>query len=138
MAQYSLAQVVNILFRLKHQWTQVDDESKKAAFFIINRYLAKKYPNNAHFLNNKGFDESVALEIWFIHQRQTNKTPDWFWAKPELKKFSKIEFDQIDDKILENFKTEIQDDLDYYNSMLEGPVTEKVKAEKKEKKPKKK
>lgn len=130
-AQYSLAQVVNIIFRLKHQWHLVDDESKKAAFFIINRYLCKKYPSNAEFLNQKGFDESVALEIWFMHQRQTNKTPDWFWAKPELKKFSKSDFDQIDSSILENFKTEIQDDLDYYNQMLEGPVTEKIKKSKK-------
>lgn len=132
-AQYSLAQVVNIIFRLKHQWPTVDDESKKAAFFIINRYLCKKYPSNAAFLNQKGFDESIALEIWFMHQRQTNVTPNWFWQKPELKKFSKTEFDVLDSTILENFKNEIQEDLDYYNQMLEGPVTEKVKAVKEKK-----
>jgi hypothetical protein len=130
-AQYSLAQVVNTLFRLKHQWPIIDDESKKAAFFIINRYLCKKYPINAHFLNQKGFDEAVALEIWFLHQRETNMTPSWFWQKPELKKFSKMEYDLLDEQILGNFKSEIQEDLDYYNQMLDGPVTEKVKKSKK-------
>jgi hypothetical protein len=130
-AQYSLAQVVNTLFRLKNQWNNVDDESKKAAFFIINRYLCKKYPHNAHFLNQKGFDESVALEIWFQHQKQTTNTPSWFWQKPELKKFSKMEYDVIDEQVLDFFKTEIQEDLDYYNEMFEGPITEKVKKTKK-------
>lgn len=128
---YSLAQVVNTLFRLKHQWPNIDDESKKAAFFIVNRYLCKRYPNNAEFLNQKGFDESVALDIWFMHQKNTNKTPDWFWAKPALKKFSKMEYTVLDEHILDNFKKEIQDDLDYYNQMIEGAVTEKVKKEKK-------
>lgn len=134
MTQFSLAQVVNTLFRLKHNWPDIDPESKKAAFFIINRFLCKQYPRNAHFLNNKGFDENVALDIWFMHQKNSNRTPEWFWAKPSVKKFSKMEYDLLDEKILENFRDEISDDLDYYNRMLEGPVTEKVKAVKKTKK----
>lgn len=138
MAQYSLAQVVNAMFRLKHQWSSIDDDSKKAAIFIVNRYMSKMYPNNAHFLNQKGFDETVALEIWFSHQKQTNKTPDWFWAKPELKKFSKSDFNKIDGSILDKFKVEIQSDLEYYNQMLEGPITEKIKNEKKKVEKKKK
>lgn len=134
MTNYNLSQVTNSLFRLKQQWPQIDDESKKAAFFIINRFLCKMYPANAHALNQKGFDESAALEIWFMHQARTNRVPDWFWIKPAMKKFSKDDLDVLDQQINTFFKEEIEDDLKYYEEMLEGPVTEKVKKEKKTKK----
>jgi hypothetical protein len=134
MTNYNLAQVTNSLFRLRQQWPQIDDESKKAAFFIINRFLCKKYPMNAQFLNQKGFDEVSALEIWFLHQKATTKTPDWFWLKPASKKFSKDDLDILDQHINSFYKEEIENDLEYYKEMLEGPITEKVKKEKKVKK----
>lgn len=132
MAQYALSQIVNAMYRLKKQWPDIDDESKKAAFFIINRYLSKEYPNNAHFLNKKGFDEVCAMEIWFNHQREDIKTPNWFWAKPEMKKFSKDRLAHLDQHIINKFyQKEVEEEVEYYTKMFEGPITEKVKKTKK-------
>lgn len=125
--KYALAQVVNSMFRLKRDWNSIDDESKAGAFFIINQFMCKKYPMNSHFLNAKGFDMSVATEIWFNHQRATSKTPDWFWQKPSKKKYDKNELSQLDKQLLNSYDAEIEEDLKYYTQMYDGPVTEKVK-----------
>jgi hypothetical protein len=94
MAQKTILEVANAIFKNKNDWKYIDDSDKKKYFFIFNRYMSKKYPEQAQFLNDKLLDEVLGMNL--IYAFLSKKTyPRWFWSKSE-KKAEKISFSQKD------------------------------------------
>jgi len=71
--------IVNIIFQSKHDWVKVTDADKESMFFIVNRYLSKKYPKQAQAFNKKNVDKATAMDIWFMFLKKETRTPFWFW-----------------------------------------------------------
>lgn len=105
-----LIEVTNTLFRNKKNWANITDDDKEKYFFIINRLLSKKYPNESQLLNHKNIDKVSALDTWYYFMLD-KPYPNWFWSKS--KKESKKNISENDYKLLlDRFK--IKDiDLDF-------------------------
>lgn len=82
--------IVNILFQSKHDWNQVSDSDKEINFFIVNRFLSKKYPKRAQKLNKKNIDKATAMDLWFLFLKNETRTPFWFWSGPTKRKAPQI------------------------------------------------
>ena len=88
----------------------INDEDKIKNFFIINRYMSKKYPEMAKLLNPKTIDKVSAFDLWH-HFMKDKPYPNWFWSKSE--KSEKSDIPNKDHKLLLQ-KLNIKDiDLDY-------------------------
>ena len=84
MAQKTIIELANAIFKNRNEWKYIEDSEKKKYFFIFNRYLSKRYPYLAQTLNDKLFDEISGMNL--IYAFFANKPyPKWFWSKSEKK-----------------------------------------------------
>lgn len=78
--------IVTIMFSDKKRWNQVSDKDKETVFFIFNRFMAKKFPKQSHFFNEKGMDLATSMDVWFNFLKNEVRQPFWFWKGPTKKK----------------------------------------------------
>ena len=118
------------MFRDRKNWRYVTDQQKNDYFFIINRYMSKKYPKESLLLNNKMIDKVSAMDTWFLFMNN-NPYPKWFWSKSLSDKsdsdFSKNDILLLLEKfslkeeeltILMKFHPDVvKDELSYYKSI---------------------
>lgn len=76
----ALIDVTNSLFKDKSNWSNISDEDKSINFFIINRFMSKKFPEKSKLLNSKVINKVSAMDSWFIFML-TQPYPKWFWSK---------------------------------------------------------
>jgi hypothetical protein len=76
-----LIDIVNCITK-KTGWEKITEDEKIKFFFIINRYLSKKYLDKAQLLNLKTIDKVSALDLWYNFMI-TESYPKWFWSKGE-------------------------------------------------------
>ena len=104
------------MFQERKNWKFVTDEQKELFFFIINRYMSKKYPYLAQLLNDKTTDKVSGMDLWF-HFMEGKPYPKWFWSKSEKSKddsiFSEKEINSLLNKF--NIKREELDLLIEYH-----------------------
>ena len=116
----------------KGDWVYVTDEQKKKWFFIHLRYMSKKYPEQAQFLNDKLMDEVLGMNL--IYAFLSTKTyPKWFWSKTEKKAEKslfiqkdlvslqlKLDITSAEMEILTSYHSdEIKEELKYLKSLNE-------------------
>jgi hypothetical protein len=93
----------------KTGWDLISDDDKSRLFFIVNRYMSKKYPQKSQLFNLKTIDKVSAMNLWYNFML-TQPYPNWFWSKD---KQEKTEISIKDYKLLLN-NLKIKDiDLDY-------------------------
>jgi hypothetical protein len=78
--------LVDIYFYKKKDWSSVTNQDKESLFFIFNRYMAKKYPKQAQFFNDKSIDKATAMDVWFMFLKSEVRVPIWFWKGPTKRK----------------------------------------------------
>lgn len=88
-----------------YTYNDLSDDDKEQHFFIINRFLAKKYPKQSQYFNNRNTDKATAFDIWNLTIKKERTIPFWFWKGPTKRK----EPDIKDWKILYN---ELNHELD--------------------------
>ena len=93
MAQKTILEVANAIFKNPNDWKNIEDSDKKTYFFIFNRYMSKKYPEEAQFLNDKLQDEIAAMNLIYAFLSK-KPYPKWFWSKSEKKEEKKSLFSQ--------------------------------------------
>lgn len=123
-----LLAITNAMFKEREKWKWVSDEQKNEFFFIINRLLSKRFPDNAQLLNLKLIDKIAGLELWF-HFMKNKPYPSWIWSKSEKEKpiipevdykllLHKLKIKDIDlDYLLENHFDFIKEELNYYKKL---------------------
>ena len=74
-----LIDIVNAITK-KRGWDNISNDDKIKNFFIINRYMSKKYPEKAQLLNLKTIDKVSSLDLWYNFML-TQPYPNWFWSK---------------------------------------------------------
>lgn len=119
-----LIDVVNCLFKNRQDWKNISSEDKEKNFFIINRFLSKKYPTKCQFLNIKSVDKSTCLDLWF-HFLSSEQYPTWFWSKSTKEK------DQIERKdfllLMDKLQLNKEEDLKYLIENHNQIITEELK-----------
>lgn len=121
-----LTEVVNCLFKDRKNYRNLEKEDKELNFFIINRYLSKKFPEYAEKFNNKSIDKSLALDMWFLYlsDKIDWKIFKWFWSKtPKKDKF----LSESENKILIQRLLLRQEDLDILCQYYPDLVKEELK-----------
>lgn len=110
-------------------WDLVSVDDKEKNFFIINRYMSKKYPDKSQLFNIKTIDKVSAMNLWhyFIIKEPY---PNWFWSKGN--KGDKSEISNKDFKLLKgklkikefdleylvkNHRDFVEEELKYYKSL---------------------
>ena len=119
------------LFENKELYKQFTKEDKEKNFFIINRYMAKKWPLMSQELNSKNLPKDICLDVWNGVIKQ-QKTPFWFWKSTKLEdkwpngfKDKEVKFlmkhYNIDKQsiliILEHHKEEVKECLKYFEAL---------------------
>ena len=79
-----LMDVVNAMLRKRNDWVNITDEEKIKNFFIINRYLSKKYTDKAQLFNDKSINKVLAMDIWFYFM-QSQPYPKFLFSKSKTK-----------------------------------------------------
>ena len=118
--------VSNCIFKNPEHWVYVTDDMKKKYFFIFNRYMSKKYPEQAQFLNDKLIDEVLGMNL--IHAFLSKKTyPRWFWSKSEKKAEKKILFNEKDLVSLQSRLDIKQDELEILVTYYPNEIKDELK-----------
>lgn len=133
----NILDISKTMFTNKENWKYITDEQKQQFFFIFNRYFCRKYCDLSQYLNDKSFDKSVGMDLWFYFMKD-KPYPQWFWVKTkktiqeeddklfeELRnnnQLTKQEFDFIKN----NYPDEVQDEINYLKLQKNGNTREKV------------
>ncbi len=131
----NLLAISNALFSHNDTWKFVTDSQKEKYFFIINRYLSKKYPDKSQLLNDKLINKVAALDTWYLFMLNI-PYPKWFWSKSESSKIKpEISEDEITQLMfeLDLKKEDIEILIKYYPKLIK----EELKYYKDAKKPNK-
>ena len=124
-----LIDVFNAMLKNKKDWVKITDEDKEKFSFIFNRYFSKKYTEQAAFMNLKGIDKVLVMDLWYKFML-TQPFPRWFWSKSdkvdkpkitekELKILTiklKVKPDDIN-YLIDKHPEFIKDELDYYKKL---------------------
>jgi hypothetical protein len=129
----SIKDVIGFLLIDRKNYRNLTNKEKEDNFFIINRFLSKKFPIFANKLNLKGIDKSLALDMWYLEigDQLKKKTPEfknffgWFWSKG-----GKIKPNNLSDKdnkyLIERLRLD-QEDLNFLLTYFEEDVKEEMK-----------
>lgn len=69
---------VKALFEDKAEYLEFTQEDKEKNFFIVNRFMSKKYPLMCQELNHKNMPKDICLDVWYSFMKQ-QRVPFWFW-----------------------------------------------------------
>ncbi len=72
---------VKIMFTKKNQYEKIKNHNKKRHHFMINRFMAIKYPANAHMFNVNGISGANVVESWAMVAQRFKSVPGWFYTK---------------------------------------------------------
>ena len=121
-----LLAISKCIFQERNNWKYVSIQQKEKWFFIINRNMSKRFPQQSQFLNNKNIDKSIGMDLWFEFMK-TQPYPKWFWSKPKEEKtkddISEKEFKRLLsyleikseelDFLIKHHKDEVIEELEY-------------------------
>ena len=79
---------IKIMFTKPAVYKQIKQHNKKRHFFMINRFFAIKYPENAQAFNINGIDGGYAVDAWSLLARRFTSVPGWIYTKTSKPKTS--------------------------------------------------
>jgi hypothetical protein len=116
-----LIDVVNAIFTRKSEWSKITDDDKEKNFFIINRYMSKKYPVQAQLLNQKSINKISAINLWYFFILNDRYYTKWFWSKSVKDKEELIitekDFNYLVDRLKIN-EFNLKSLIEYYPDMV--------------------
>ena len=77
---------IKIMFTKPKQYKAIKQHNKKRHFFMINRFFALKYPDNANAFNINGIDGSYVVDAWSMLARRFTSVPFWIYTKTKKAK----------------------------------------------------
>lgn len=112
--------------KINYTYEDLTDEQKESNFFIVNRYLAKKYPKQSQYFNDYNQDKATAMDVWNLMIKKERQLPFWFWKgstkiqEPKLKDW-KLVYEILQDEfsikdmieLCELYPNEVKDEIKY-------------------------
>jgi hypothetical protein len=77
---------VKILFTKPNDYKKIKQHNKKRHQFMINRFFAIKYPENANAFNLNGINGAQVVEAWSLVARRFTNVPTWIYTKTKKAK----------------------------------------------------
>jgi hypothetical protein len=102
--------IFNAMIKNKNNWKYVTDKQKEEFSFIFTRYFSKRYTEQAYFMNLKGIDKVLVMDLWYKFML-TQPFPKWFWSKSD-----KVDKPKITEKELKMLVIKLKvkpDDINY-------------------------
>jgi hypothetical protein len=72
---------IKIMFTKPQLYKQIKQHNKKRHHFMINRFFAIKYPENAQAFNINGIEGSYVVDAWSLLARRFTSVPGWIYTK---------------------------------------------------------
>src|SRR6056300_53747 len=72
---------IKIMFTKHSQYNTIKQHNKKRHFFMINRFFAIKYPENANAFNINGIEGSYVVDAWSLLTKRFTRVPGWIYTK---------------------------------------------------------
>ena len=72
---------IKILFTKPADYKKIKQHNKKRHHFMINRFFAIKYPENAQMFNQNGINGAQVVEAWSLVARRFTSVPTWIYTK---------------------------------------------------------
>lgn len=121
--------IANIIFENKERYTEISDNDKEKAFFILNRKFSAHFPEQAQFVNSKSINRATALDMWFnfFKKKNINRIPSWYWIKIEKVKVIK-DFTNKEIEIFKKYNSHFSEsDFEYIFKNFKDEVRHEVK-----------
>lgn len=97
---------VKIMFTKHKDYDQLKQYTKKRHQFMINRFFAIKFPENAQMFNVNGIDGAAVVDSWAMVARRFKSVPPWFYTKTKKSETAKTKKEYIpSEKALELYMT---------------------------------
>ena len=77
---------VKIMFTKKSQYDKIKNHNKKRHHFMINRFMAIKYPANANMFNVNGINPIAVIDSWALVASRFRGVPGWIYTKTKKSK----------------------------------------------------
>ena len=77
---------IKIMFTKSAQYKNIKQHNKKRHSFMINRFFAIKYPENANAFNLNGISGSHVVDAWSMVARRFTTVPGWIYTKTKKAK----------------------------------------------------
>ena len=93
---------VKIMFTKPKDYAATKQHNKKRHHFMINRFFAIKYPENAQMFNYNGINGGQVVDMWSMVARRFTTVPGWIYTKTKKAKEApktKEEYIPTDDAI---------------------------------------
>ena len=72
---------IKIMFERPKEWKLVKQHTKKRHTFMINRFFAIKFPDNANMFNLNGIEGSNVIDSWYMVAQRFKGVPAWIYTK---------------------------------------------------------
>ena len=79
---------IKIMFTKHADYKKIKQHNKKKHFFMVNRFFAIKYPENANAFNVNGINGGHVVDAWSLLARRFTKVPMWIYTKTKKAKKS--------------------------------------------------
>ncbi len=125
----NLMEIFKVMFQNRNNWKHITSDQKQKYFFIFNRLLSKKYPNQSQLLNMKSINKSIGLDLWFYFM-EGKPYPKWFWSKSQ--KSEQILSDDDFKILFKKFNLDKKEDLNFLAKNYPSLIEEELKIHKKQ------
>lgn len=72
---------IKIMFDKPKEYKAIKQHTKKRHFFMINRFFAIKFPENAQMFNRTGIDGASVVDAWWMVAQRFKGVPMWIYTK---------------------------------------------------------
>lgn len=72
---------IKIMFTKPKEYKAIKQHNKKRHSFMINRFFAIKYPENANAFNLNGISGGHVVDAWSLLARRFTSVPGWIYTK---------------------------------------------------------
>jgi len=117
---------IKIMFTKPALYKGIKQHNKKRHFFMINRFFAIKYPENANAFNINGIDGSYAVDSWAMLARRFTSVPFWIYTKTSKSKTAVVSKNQYvpSDKSVEIYMSKYEIGRREFNEMQKFAMNE--------------
>ena len=72
---------IKIMFTKQEHYNKIKQFNKKRHHFMVNRFMAIKFPSNAQLFNFNGINGGSVIDSWQMVTSRFNKVPGWIYTK---------------------------------------------------------
>lgn len=77
---------IKIMFTKKEHYNKMKQFNKKRHHFMVNRFMAIKFPGNAQLFNFNGINGGRVIDCWQMVASRFNKVPGWIYTRTKSSK----------------------------------------------------